>query len=576
VGGNVLFRDLKRNLNRDVSGLKVRRLALLGDSATQFLATAIRGHGIEEGINIELFDADYDQVDRQIGDPDSELYRAKPEFVVIYLSAERLWQRFTGLPPDGRTQFGEQVLAEIANRWQTVGRQGSARIIQLNFVEFNDGVFGHFASREPSSFLFQLRKINFGMMQLASEHQHVFLADAAALAAGVGYVNAHDPRLYATSRVAFSLDFLPVVAKAVVDIVKALDGGIRKCLILDLDNTLWGGVIGDDGLEHIQIGELGMGHAYDELQAWAKELKQRGIILAICSKNEDETAKRPFREHPDMTLRLDDIAMFVANWSNKADNIRDIQAALNIGFDSMVFVDDNPFERGLVRQHVPDVVVPELPDDPTMYVSFLRSLNLFETASHSKADADRTAQYQRGIAREEFQRSFTNVDDYLQSLEMVSDVRAFDEFNTPRVAQLTQRSNQFNLRTVRYTEADIRAMSMSGEFITLSLDLADRFGEHGLIALVILARTAPRLAFVDTWIMSCRVLKRGMEEFTVNQMAEQARAAGIDRIVGEYLPTAKNGMVRDLYPQMGFSSRDGRWELELSTRQELKTFVRRK
>ena len=384
------FKDLKRNLNRDFSALQVRRLALLGDSATQFLAKAIRGHGFEEKINFEIFEADYDQLDRQILDPGSELYHSNPEFILLYLSSEKLWKRFAHLDPKAKPLFADQILSNLKNWWQNITSNSKAKIIQFNLVELNDGVFGNFANRAPGSFLFQLRKLNYGLMTLAQGHKKVFIADIAVLASHVGYSNAHDPRLYVMSKVAFALEFLPPVAKAVTDIIKAVSGTFKKCLILDLDNTVWGGVIGDDGMEGIQVGELGMGHAFDALQEWARELKQRGIILAVCSKNEEETAKKPFRDHPEMTLGLEDIAVFVANWNNKADNIKSIQATLNIGFDSMVFVDDNPFERNLVREHLPAVTVPELPEDPAMYVPFLRSLNLFETASYSEEDLERT------------------------------------------------------------------------------------------------------------------------------------------------------------------------------------------
>ncbi len=572
----MLFKDLKRNLTKDFSVLPVRRLALLGDSATQFLAKAIRGHGYEEKINFEIFEADYDQLDRQILDPGSELYHLNPEFILLYLSSEKLWKRFAHLDPKAKPLFADQILSDLKNWWQNIASNSNAKIIQLNLVELNDGVFGNFANRAPSSFLFQLRKLNCGLMALAQEHKQVFIADIAALASHVGYANAHDPRLYVMSKVAFALEFLPPVAKAVTDIIKAASGTFKKCLILDLDNTVWGGVIGDDGMEGIQVGELGMGHAFDALQEWARELKQRGIILAVCSKNEEETAKKPFRDHPEMTLGLEDIAVFVANWNNKADNIKSIQATLNIGFDSMVFVDDNPFERNLVREHLPAVTVPELPEDPAMYVPFLRSLNLFETASYSEEDLERTKQYQQEIARTDLQKSFTNIDEYLKSLEMVSVVKPFDDFNTPRVAQLTQRSNQFNLRTIRYTEADIEQMSRSAKFFTLSFNLEDKFGDHGLIGLVILEKLDDRTAFIETWIMSCRVLKRGVEEFIVNQMAHLARTNGFSRLLGEFIPSTKNNMVKDLYAQMGFSSNSGKWELNVADCNELKTFILKK
>lgn len=568
-----MFRDLKRNLTKDYSGLPVRRLALLGDSATQFLAQVIKGYGYEEKINVEVFDADFAQLDQQILDPGSELYHFNPEFLVLYLSSEMLWDRFTATEPAAKAQFADQVLSEIENRWKTIAASINAKVIQFNFVEVNDGVFGHFANRTPASFLFQIRKLNYQLMNRVREHKHVFIGDIAALSNSVGYATTHDPRLYCTSSLTLSLEFLPTVAKSVMDIIKAVSGNIRKCLILDLDNTVWGGVIGDEGMENIQLGELGMGHAFDAFQQWARELKQRGIILAVCSKNEEETAKKVFRDHPGMTLRLDDIAVFVANWNNKVDNIKLIQKTLNIGFDAMVFVDDAPFERNLVREHLPAVTVPELPEDPALYVSFLRSLNLFETASHTEEDLERTKQYQQEIARTELLTAFTNIDEYLKSLGMVSVVKPFDDFNVPRIAQLTQRSNQFNLRTVRYTEVDVKVMSQSPQFLTLSFSLEDKFGDYGLIAVVILKRQPDKTAFIDTWIMSCRVLKRGMEEFILNQMLKRARDAGIEMLTGEYLPTLKNAMVKDLYARMGFTANNGKWTLNLRQHKDFKVFI---
>ncbi len=570
------FNDLKRNLDKDFSPLPLRRLALLGDSATQFLAKAIKGYGFEAKFNFEVFEADYDQLNSQILDANSELYHFQPEFVVLYLSAEKLWERFAATGLEARTRFGEQVLAEIQSWWTAIATHSTAKIIHLNFVEINDAVFGHFAAKVPSSFPFQIKKINFELMRLAQQEKHVFLADVAGLSNLAGYSNAHDPRLYATSKVAFALEFLPAVAKAITDIVNALCGRVMKCLILDLDNTVWGGVIGDDGMENIQIGDLGMGHAFDALQRWAKELQRRGIILAVCSKNNEATARQPFQEHPDMILRLDDIAVFVANWNHKADNLKHIQATLNIGFDSMVFVDDSPFERNLVREHLPAVTVPELPEDPAMYVAYLSSLNLFETASFSEEDLQRTRQYQQEAVRNDFQKTFTSIDGYLGSLEMFAAVKPFNDFSLPRVAQLTQRSNQFNLRTIRYTVADIDRLRNSRDHVTMSFNLEDRFGDHGLIGLIILKQMDGATAFIDTWIMSCRVLKRGMEEFIVNQMVRQARGRGLKRLLGEYLPTSKNSLVKNLYADLGFSARDGKWELNLESFNDLKTFIKAK
>jgi FkbH-like protein len=366
------------------------------------------------------------------------------------------------------------------------------------------------------------------------------------------------PNTYANTEMVLRMDVLPYVASRVIDIVCAVKGQFKKCLILDLDNTLWGGVIGDDGLEGIQLGHgLGVGKAFTEFQMWVKKLKQRGIIICIASKNNEETAKEPFEKHPDMVLKLDDIAVFQANWDTKVDNIRTIQRILNIGFDSMVFLDDNPFERNMVRENIPGITVPDLPEYPEDYLEYLYSLNLFETASYSTLDKDRTKQYQVEAQRVSLSKTFTNEADFLKSLNMVSVVSGFTKFNTPRVAQLSQRSNQFNLRTVRYTDADIEVLANDPNVIDLSFTLEDKFGDNGLIAVVIMKPLDKDTLFVDTWFMSCRVLKRGMENFTLNTMVEKAKAAGYKKIVGEYLPTPKNKMVENHYIGLGFTKIEG-------------------
>jgi len=337
---------------------------------------------------------------------------------------------------------------------------------------------------------------------------------------------------------------------------------------------MWGGIIGDDGLENIQIGSLGIGKAFSEFQYWVKKLKNRGVILAVCSKNTEHIAKEPFEKHPDMVLHLDDIAVFVANWENKADNIRQIQSILNIGFDSIVFLDDNPFERNIVRENIPGITVPELPEDPAEYLEYLYSLNLFETISFTNEDVERTKLYQVEAQRNTVQQKFTNEDDFLKSLDMVSLVEPFNKFNTPRVAQLSQRSNQFNLRTVRYTEADIERLSASDQHYTFSFTLEDKFGDNGLICVLILHIEDDETLFIDTWFMSCRVLKRGMENFVLDTIINFEKEKGFVYLKGEYLPTAKNEMVKAHYQTLGFTNKNEHWSLNINEHQNRKTFIK--
>jgi FkbH-like protein len=277
-----------------------------------------------------------------------------------------------------------------------------------------------------------------------------------------------------------------------------------------------------------------------------------------------------------MVLRMEDIAVFVANWETKVDNIRHIQSILNIGFDSMVFLDDNPFERNMVRENIPGITVPELPEDPAEYLEYLYSLNLFETISFSGEDTERTKQYQVEAQRTVLQKSFASEDDFLQSLQMVSVVEPFTKFNTPRVAQLSQRSNQFNLRTVRYTEADIESLASDKDHSPFTFTLEDKFGDNGLICIIILKKESTDTLFIDTWLMSCRVLKRGMEDFTLNTIAAYAKENGYTYLKGEYLPTEKNEMVKDHYKKLGFAESGDHWTLDVQHYNEKKCFINKK
>lgn len=547
------FNHLKRNLKLDLVGLPSFKIAVVGDTATQLLCMAIRGMGVKRGYNIDLLEAEYNQVERQLLDPTSDLYQFNADFIVIFQSTHKLGEHHSMLTAEQQVSMADERISFLASVCENPALAGK-KIIYFNYPEIEDTVFGSYANKVESSFTFQVRYLNYELMRLSQQYQNLFICDIAGLQNKFGRDVMFAANVYTSTEMIFSMDALPYVASRVMDIVCAVKGQFKKCLILDLDNTVWGGVIGDDGLEGIQLGHgLGIGKAFTEFQMWVKKLKQRGIIICVASKNNEETAKEPFEKHPDMVLKLDDIAVFQANWETKVDNIRTIQSILNIGFDSMVFLDDNPFERNMVRENIKGITVPELPEDPAEYLEYLYSLNLFETASYSNLDKDRTKQYQVEAQRVSLSKTFTNEADFLKSLNMVSVVSGFTKFNTPRVAQLSQRSNQFNLRTVRYTDADIEALANDPNVIDLSFTLEDKFGDNGLIAVIIMKPLDKETLFVDTWFMSCRVLKRGMENFTLNMMVEKAKAAGYRKIIGEYLPTPKNKMVENHYSGLGFT-----------------------
>lgn len=583
----VCFKELKRNLKKDVSNFPTLKVSLLGDTATQFLAVAIKGEGIELGYNIDLFEAEYNQVERQVLDPTSDLYAHEAKYTVVFQSTHKLLEQYSLMPASDWSSLADERINFIRTICENVG----GKIIYYNYPEIEDTVFGSYANKVTGSFSYQLRKLNYELMNLAQEYPNLFICDIAGIQNKFGRDFMFDSTVYVSTEMILSIDVLPYVASRTLDIIISIEGKFKKCLILDLDNTVWGGIVGDDGCENIQVGHgLGIGKAFSEFQQWVKKLKNRGIIICVCSKNDEDKAKEPFDKNPEMVLKLDDISVFVANWENKADNIRTIQSILNIDYDSMVFLDDNPFERNMVRENVHGVTVPELPEDPGEYLEFLYTQNLFETASYSSADKDRTKQYQVEAQRVSTAKKFTNEADFLKSLEMVSDVIGFTSFNTPRVAQLSQRSNQFNLRTARYTEDQITAVENDPKQKGFVFTLEDKFGDNGLIAVVILQDISenapstitpqPSTLFVDTWFMSCRVLKRGMESFTLNTIVAWAKENGYKNIIGEYLPTQKNGIVAEHYTGLGFTKLEGtetaQWELDVDAYQNRECYINTK
>jgi len=571
-----VFSQLKKNLKNDFSNLKPIKVALLGDTATQFLSIALRGRGFELGFELQIWEADFNQIERQIFDPASELYQFNPEVIILFQSSHRLLQKYNKLKPEEYNRLAQREL-ELIDRFQTaINAKLSSKIIYYNYAEIDDSVFGNYANKIASSFIFQIRKLNYELMVYAEKLPGFYICDLSSIQNHIGKATIFAPAMYINTEMVLSIDVLPGVALRTVELIGSMYGKLKKCLVFDLDNTIWGGIIGDDGLGHIHLGALGIGKAFTELQHWIKKLKNRGIILAVCSKNTASIAKEPFEKHPDMVLRMEDISVFMANWEDKVSNISQIQNILNISFDSMVYLDDNPVERSMVREHIPALAIPDLPEDPADYLEYLYTLNLFETVSFSNEDAERTKLYQTEVKRSAGKQEHANEDTFLASLGMVCQVEPFNHFNIPRVAQLSQRSNQFNLRTVRYTDADIKMLASSTDHYNFTFALKDKFGDNGLICVVILHKENSKTLFVDTWLMSCRVLKRGMENFVLNTITLFARNNGFKTLKGEYQATAKNDIVKNHYKGLGFREKGAFWLLDIDTYQPKKSHIAKK
>jgi len=534
---------------------KAIRLAILGSCTLTQLHAGIRVAGLRREISVTIHEGDFGQYWQELADTGSEVHAFKPNTTLLALDAHHL---AAGVNAGMSAADADAALDEVINRIRDCWRlaKGFGPVIHQTPLPVHPTLVGNNESRLPGSKAAFITRVNAALRPLA-EAEGVDLVALDERAARDGLAAWHDTGLWHRAKQEVSPAAAPLYGDLVGRVIAAKQGRSSKCLVMDLDNTLWGGVIGDDGLEGIVLGQgSALGEAFTAFQDYARELARRGVILAVCSKNDEANALEPFEKHPEMLLKRGDIASFVANWSDKAGNIKAIAAELNIGLDSLVFVDDNPFERTLVRQELPMVAVPEVGDDPTDFPGILADAGYFEALAITDEDRERGGQYQGNRMREALRASTTDLPSYLRSLEMQLIWRRFDAIGLSRTVQLINKTNQFNLTTRRYTEADVQAVMNDERAFGLQLRLLDRFGDNGIIAIIIGKMQDEATLLIDTWLMSCRVLGRQVEATTLNLIAAQAKLLGARRLVGEYLPTKKNGMVKDHYARLGFTVTD--------------------
>lgn len=530
------------------------RLALLGSCTLNHLHGAIRVAGLRRGLWVDTYEGDYGLYLQELSDPSSQLHRFRPTAILLALDAHHLT---AGVSSSMDRHDIDAQLREVTDRiretWRLARSAFHCPIIQQAALPIHPPLLGNNEHRLPGSLANFISRLN-AMLREMTDEEGVDLLAVDARAARDGLARWHDIGMWYRAKQEIAVPAAPLYGDLVGRLLAAKQGRSAKCLVLDLDNTVWGGVVGDEGVEGLVLGQgSALGEAFVDFQGYARELSRRGVILAVCSKNDEANAIEPFNRHPDMVLRRSDIACFVANWSDKASNIRAIAQELNIGLDSLVFVDDNPFERNLVRRELPMVAVPEVGDDPSGYIRAIADAGYFESLAVTEEDRERTSQYHGNRAREALRASTTDLRSYLRGLEMQLVWRRFDRIGLQRIVQLINKSNQFNLTTRRYTDAEILAVMADPGAIGLQLRLTDRFGDNGVIAIVIGRMRADQDMLIDTWLMSCRVLGRQVEATTLNLLAQEARKLGARRLVGEYIPTSKNGMVKDHYARLGFT-----------------------
>ncbi|MCI2239148.1 HAD-IIIC family phosphatase [Paenibacillus sp. TRM 82003] len=527
------------------------RVAVLGSYTTTQLTGLLPLACARAGVDVEVYECGYGLYRQELLDPSSGLHAFDPDVVVLAVDAAEVDLPQLADDPEAAV---EAELGRWTSLWDLARERFGARVVQHGVVVPPDEPLGHLAARVPGSRSALLRRLQERMGEVAASEagRGVALVDCERLASDVGKRVWSDPRYVHAAKQAVSLACVPLLARHTAAVLAAQLGASRKCLVLDLDNTLWGGVLGEVGVHGIALGAGAAGEAFSAFQRHVLALKDKGVVLAVCSKNDEHLVREAFEQNPEMLLSLDDVAVLRASWQDKPTAVRGIAAALGIGEDALVFVDDNPAEREAVRELAPAVDVVPLPAEPAGYVAALSRYPFFETDALTAEDAARTAQYRARAQVAEQRESAGSLEDFLRGLDMRAEVAPLGPENVARVAQLLGKTNQFNLTTRRHSLADVESFAADPAWHAQVVRLRDRFADHGVVG-VLLARRAGAVLEVDSWLMSCRVIGRTLEDEMFGVLVRQARAAGCTRLRGTYVPTAKNGQVAGLYERLGFT-----------------------
>lgn len=545
-------RRLRKLLRIDGKKRLQKHIAVLGGSTTEKLVDLLDLFLLSAGIEASFYQCDYAQFWEAAVFDNPELDQFDPDLIIVHTSVRNL-RISTGWTSNSETlvQMLEDDKSRFTQVWDALSSKYSCPIIQNNFEHFVYRMLGNSDASDTRGISSYVRKMNDYLYDYVESHSNLYVHDIEYLSARIGLRQWHDADSWYLYKSAFAMSLTPEVAYSLSHIVKALYGLNKKVVVLDLDNTLWKGVVGDDGVEGIVMGpETAVGEKYRALQEYLRHLPEIGVILAINSKNDEENALAGLR-HEDSLLPPESFAAIEANWNPKSENMKTLSEVLNLGLDSFVFVDDNPAERQIITMEVPDVT--NLPfDDINQVVSLIDDCGFFETVTLTDDDVNRAEMYRNNARRSALQQSVNNYDDYLIAMQIKCQVHGFDDAYIARIAQLTNKTNQFNLTTCRFTEDDIRRFACDDNYLGLSFRLSDRFGDNGLIS-VLLGELQADVMHIRLWLMSCRVFNRGVEFLAFNSLAEESIKRGALRLCGYYYPTKKNGIVRNLFETIGFT-----------------------
>lgn len=559
-----------------------KRIAVLGGSTTHDIIRMLELFLLNYGIEPEFYESEYAQYWQDAMFDNEELVQFHPDLIYVHTTGRNI--TFFPDMEDSLQGIEDKLEAQMNHfraMWEKLENTYHCPVIQNNFEFPFYRILGNRDGYDPHGKTAFIQRLNMEFARYAAQQEHFYIYDIQYESAAFGLDRWTDPSYWHMYKYAMSMQAIPDFAFHLSHIIKAVFGKNKKAFVLDLDNTLWGGIVGDDGPENLEIGqETSMGQVYQEFQGYLKEHKKIGVLLNVDSKNEEENALAGLK-HPEGILKPEDFIVIKANWLPKSQNLTEIASELNIGRDALVFVDDNPAEREIIRQHVPETAVPEMTDgdqvNPDQFIRILDKNAYFEVVTLSEDDKHRNEMYKANAMRKEQEESFGNYSDFLKSLEMEAVIREFEPVYYSRIAQLTNKSNQFNLTTKRMTQAEVEQMAQDPGYITLYGKLKDKFGDNGVVSLVIGKKNGDTLELI-LWLMSCRVLKRDMEQAMLDTLVWRSRESGIRKLHGYYYKTAKNAMVKDFYGAMGFqklSEKDGdsEWEYVIPETYENKNLV---
>jgi len=569
-------KSIKKELLKN-ENLIEKNISILGGSTTSEIKNILELFLLNSGIKPNFYESEYNQYYEDALFGNEDLDKFNPDIVYIHTTN----QNITQLPQPNNSE--NEIISLLDNElqryksiWSSLAKYDCA-IIQNNFDYTIDRSLGNLDCYDIHGKTYFINQLNNEFSKISRGVKNLYINDINYLSSYIGLKNWFDRSLWHQAKYALSLDSIPELAFNISKIISAIFGKTKKCLVLDLDNTCWGGVIGDDGLDGIHIGtETAIAESYTSFQKYAKELKQRGVALAVCSKNDFKNAKEGF-DHPDSVLKFDDFTSFKANWNPKNQNILDIAKEINIGIDSLVFIDDNPVERDVVSSQVPSVAVPNVEDDVIHFIDHIDRNGYFEPITLSVDDINRNKYYEGNKKRLTEQATFQSYDEFLVSLKMTAEIKSFSSVYLDRITQLINKTNQFNLTTKRYTAGEIENISTSDEHIKIYGKLTDKYGDNGLIA-VSIGSIKKRQCHIDLWLMSCRVLKRDMEFAMLDELVKQCTEKGVSKIVGYYYKSTKNNMVSNLYEKFGFilsetNSEGTIWKLDISNYENKNKFI---